>query len=104
MLIREFSVQLRKEGRPGISPNKSYPVLGMTGTLNDTAFFIPDDNGKVTFIKLGDAYFGGMGNGEVTDDVKMALMVAMERIEALQTKLNSLQGQVTALKGKKVTE
>ena len=101
MLIQGFNVKMIRAGRQGITPEVGYPVLGMTGSLNDTAFFVPDDNGKITFIKLSDAHFAGIEDKNITDVSNVQLQVIAERLEALQSKVNSLQGQISALKGKK---
>lgn len=100
-MTKNFTIKTVRSGRPNIIADKEYEVLGMTGSLNDTAFFIADETGKMTFIKLGDAYVGSIGEQSIADANNSLPEAIMDAIEALKTKVASLQGQINALKAKK---
>lgn len=94
-------ITIKKEFRNATLQAEKYEVIETTGTLGDLNFLIADDKGNFALISVHKAMFAGYGDTNVEEDTNVERALIMEQIEALKTKVASLQGQVSALKGKK---
>lgn len=94
-------ITIKKDFKNPMLQAEKYEVIETTGQLGDLNFLIADDNKNFALINVHKASFAGYDDTNVESEPNVERALIMEQIEALNKKVASLQGQISALKGKK---